>query len=124
MVGVIKNIFIDNWDEFEVLNRGNIRSIVYREIKRMLNCGSLDIGYIEFKCEACGEIKKVGFRCKSRFCTSCGKKKSEDWADEMTSKLVRSKHRHMVFTIPKEIRNYFGKNRKLLALLPQCAAKA
>lgn len=124
MVGVIKNIFIDNWDEFEQLNRGKIRSIVYKEIKKMLDCGSLDIGYIEFKCEACGEIKKVGFRCKSRFCTSCGKKKSEDWADEMTSRLVRSKHRHMVFTIPKEIRNYFGKNRKLLALLPQCAAQA
>lgn len=75
MVGVIKNIFVDNWDEFEQLNRGNIRSVVYKEIKKMLNCDSLDIGYIEFKC-TCGEIKKVGFRCKSRFCTSCRKKKA------------------------------------------------
>ncbi|MBC2580063.1 transposase zinc-binding domain-containing protein [Clostridium sp. DJ247] len=53
MVGVIKNIFEDNWNGFELLNRGNIRSVVYREIKKMLNCVSLDIGYIEFKCQAC-----------------------------------------------------------------------
>ena len=53
MVGVIKNIFVDNWDELEQLNSGNIRSVVYREIKKMLNCGSLDVGYIEFKCGAC-----------------------------------------------------------------------
>lgn len=36
MVGVIKKIFLDNWDEFEELNRGNIRSIVYKEIKKCL----------------------------------------------------------------------------------------
>ncbi|KZL89393.1 hypothetical protein CLMAG_52970 [Clostridium magnum DSM 2767] len=37
MVGVVKNIFIDNWDEFQQLNRGKIRSIVYKEIEKMLN---------------------------------------------------------------------------------------
>ncbi|MBP2034216.1 hypothetical protein J2Z42_002955, partial [Clostridium algifaecis] len=89
----------------------------------MINCGSLDNGFIEFKCENCGEIKRVGFRCKSRFCTSCGKKKSEEWSDEMVVRLVNSKHRRMVFTIPKELRIYFARDRKLLSLLPKCSAK-
>ncbi|ETJ20829.1 Transposase, partial [human gut metagenome] len=30
----------------------------------------------------------------------------------------------MVFTIPEELRNYFGRERDRLKLLPKCAAKA
>jgi hypothetical protein len=118
MRGVIKQIFIDNWEKF-----CKIRTNINREVNKMLNCGSLDNGFIEFKCENCGEIKKVGFKCKSRFCTSCGKKKSEEWSDEMVNRLINSKHRHMVFTIPEELRIYFARDRELLSLLPQCSAK-
>jgi hypothetical protein len=124
MCRVIEQIFIDNWEEFCKINEGKIRANISREVNKMINCGSLDNGFIEFKCEECGEIKKVGFRCKSRFCTSCGKKKSEEWFDEMLTRLINSKHRHMVFTIPKELRIYFARDRKLLSLLSQCSAKA
>lgn len=124
MRGVIKQIFVDNWEKFRKINKGKIRANIDREVYKMINCESLDNGFIEFKCENCGEIKRVGFRCKSRFCTSCGKKKSEEWSDEMVARLVNSKHRHMVFTIPKELRIYFARDRKLLSLLPKCSAKA
>lgn len=124
MVGGIKKIFKDNWGVFSDLNKGRIRKNVYTEVKRMISCGSLEAGYIEFKCVACGTIKKVGFRCKSRFCTSCGKKRSEDWSDDMAQRLIKTGHRHMVFTIPEELRIYFGKDRELLALLPKYAAEA
>lgn len=124
MRGVIKQIFIDNWEKFREINKGKIRANIDREVYKMINCGSLDNGFIEFKCESCGEIKRVGFRCKSRFCTSCGKKKSEEWSDEMVARLINSKHRHMVFTIPEELRIYFARDRKLLSLLPQCSSKA
>jgi len=124
MRGVIKQIFVDNWEKFREINKGKIRGNIDREVYKMINCGSLDNGFIEFKCESCGEIKRVGFRCKSRFCTSCGKKKSEEWSDEMVARLINSKHRHMVFTIPEELRIYFARDRKLLSLLPQCSSKA
>ena len=60
----------------------------------------------------------MGFTCKSRFCTSCGKIYVDKWVESMISKLINVRHRHIVFTIPEELRIYFGKDRSKLKLLP------
>lgn len=121
--GDIKRIFSDHWDEF--LNRfGNrVREVVIKEVNKILGCGSFANGYAEYECEKCGEKKKVAFRCRSRFCGSCGKVYIDERAENMSHKLVRTKHRHMVFTIAEELREYFQKNRDLLSALPKCAAE-
>jgi len=121
---IIKQIFLDHWDEFKELYRGKIRNNVCKEVEKMMLCGSLNNGFVEFKCIACGETKRVGFTCKSRFCNSCGKIKVDKWVEDLTAKLIKTSHRHMVFTIPKELREYFRADRKLLNLLPKCAAEA
>ncbi|WP_139904953.1 IS91 family transposase [Clostridium thermarum] len=87
-------------------------------------CGDLDKGYIEFECPNCGETSKKGFTCKSRFCTSCGKVYVDNRVEELLGKLIKTKHRHMVFTIPEQLRVYFGQNRKLLSILTEYAASA
>ncbi len=74
-----------------------------------------------YSCGSCGEEKKVAFRCKSRFCTSCGKVYVDDRAEAMSNKLIKASHRHMVFTIPEELRIYFRKEREMLSILPQMA---
>lgn len=33
-----------------------------------MKCKEVSNGYIELKCHDCGEMKKIGFTCKSRFC--------------------------------------------------------
>jgi hypothetical protein len=71
--GMIKQIFIDHWDGFTKEYGNNIRESVFHEVKKMMKCGSLENGFLEFKCDTCGETKKVGFTCKSRLCSSCGK---------------------------------------------------
>nr|WP_245161773.1 transposase zinc-binding domain-containing protein [Clostridium beijerinckii] len=50
-----------------------IRPNVKAEVDKVLRCKDTKYGYIELKCKKCNEIKKIGFTCKSRFCTSCGK---------------------------------------------------
>ena len=120
--GIIKEILTDHWDEFDELYGYRTRDVVKKEVKKIIKCGSLDNGYIEYECPSCKEVKKVGFRCRSRFCNSCGKVYVDNRAENMVSKLVNSVHRHMVFTIPQELRKLFQKNRKLLSLLPKCAA--
>jgi len=114
--GIIKQIFSDHWDEF--LNRfgHRVRPVVIKEVKKMLECGSFANGYAEYECEKCGEKKKVPFRCRSRFCGSCGKVYIDNRAENMAEKLIQAKHRHMVFTIAEELREYFKKDRELLAL--------
>ena len=120
----LRKILEENWDEFYKRYKNRIRPSVIAEVKKVMKCKDISNGYIELKCKDCGEIKKVGFTCKSRFCTSCGKVYVDNWVNGMLGKLINVKHRHMVFTIPEELRNYFGRERDRLKLLPQCAAKA
>ena len=45
-------------------------------------------GYLEYTCEFSGELKLVGFTCKSRLYSSCGKK----YVDERSEKMSPVKH--------------------------------
>jgi len=121
--GTIKKIFKDHWDRFMDNYGDHVRETVIKEVEKMLGCGSFENGYAEYECSICGEKKKVAFRCRSRFCTTCGKVYIDERAENMSEKLVKAKHRHMVFTIAEELREYFRANRHLLSILPQCAAE-
>ena len=120
----IKLILKDNWLGFLKLYGKKVRKNVKREVEKVLACGDISKGYIEFRCDSCMESKKVGFSCKSRFCTSCGKVYTDKWIDNMLGNLINVKHRHIVFTIPEELREFFGVDRQRLKILPKCAAKA
>ena len=117
----IKQIFSDHFDEFLRLYKSKTRQVVIEDVRRMLECGDLSKGYREYSCNNCAEVKKVAFRCKSRFCTICGKKYVDERSENMSAKLIKVTHRHMVFTIPEELRVYFRHDRKRLNLLPQKA---
>ena len=112
----IKDIFADHWDAF--VSKGHpIRSAVFKNVEKVIMCGDPSMGHALYFCEHCNKFKHVAFTCKSRFCNSCGAKYTQDRAESITSKLVRCTHRHIVFTIPKELRTYFLRDRKLLNLL-------
>ena len=61
----------------------------------------------------------VPFRCKSRFCPSCGVKYSQARSTSMSFKLIHCVHRHCVFTIDDELRHFFLDDRSLLDCLFQ-----
>lgn len=122
-MGIIKQIFQDNWDQFVLEHPNMVRASVHKEINRMLNCGSLNNGFTVYRCEDCNSEVLVPFTCKSRFCTSCGKLYRDRWAEKLESRLIIAPHKHLVFTIPQELRIYFRKNRNLLKELSDCAAK-
>lgn len=66
----------------------------------------------------------VPFSCKSRFCNSCGNMYSMKRSSAMSFKLIRTSHRHCVFTIPEELRLFFRKDRSLLNCLFRSVADA
>lgn len=121
----IKQIFIDNWDNFIVRNPElNIRQVVFDEVEKIMNCGNPDYGYALYVCEHCKKFVKVPFRCKSRFCNTCGVKYAQDRAFSMTKKSIRCKHRHIVFTMSDKLWPYFLKYRNLLDGLFSSASSA
>ena len=113
-----QQIFSDNFYSFLENNPSlNIRPIVIEEVEKMLTCQDPDYGHAIYECPNCHETHIIPFTCKSRFCNTCAIKYQMDRALEITSKLIRCEHRHVVFTIPEQLRIFFIKDRHLLDIL-------
>lgn len=113
---IIQQIFQDHFYDLAA-TKINIRETVFENVERMLHCGDVSYGYTVYGCDHCGKMKVVPFRCKSRFCTTCGNLYSIQRSTNMSFKLVSVPHRHCVFTIPEELRIFFRKDRNLLNCL-------
>jgi len=107
----IKQIFKDHFQIFWVNNKNKfppkMREHTYIEVMKMIGCGDISVGYVAYICMVCFEIFKIGFTCKSRFCSKCGKKYVSQWVEKQVDKILDVPHRHCVFTIAKEYRSYF-----------------
>jgi len=116
----IKKILQNNWNKFvsEMALQGKqIRKTILEEVDKVINCQNPDKGFALYTCPTCHVQKYVFFTCKSRFCNCCGAKYSKERALAMESIMLKCSHRHVVFTIPEELRKYFAHNRTLLNLL-------
>ena len=65
----------------------NIRPVVFEEVKRMINCGNPELRYALYYCDYCNKFVNVPFRCKLRFCNTCGVKYAQDRAFNVSKKL-------------------------------------
>lgn len=120
-MNILQQIFNDHFDT--VANSGiSIRDTVFENVNKMLHCGDSKYGFALYGCEHCGQLKFVPFRCKSRFCPSCGNLYSVKRSTAMSFKLIRTSHRHCVFTIPEQLRIFFRKDRNLLNCLFRAVA--
>ena len=70
MSNILQNIFIDYYEH--ILYELHPRQTEIENISKMIHCGDPSYGGAFFACPDCGELKFVPFRCKSRFCPSCG----------------------------------------------------
>lgn len=113
-MNTLQEIFSDHFDVIKYSMHP--RPVELENIQKMIHCGDPSFGGAMFVCQ-CGEMKFVPFRCKSRFCPTCGNMYSIDRTTSMSFKLLHCVHRHCVFTIPEELRPFFLKDRSLLDCL-------
>ena len=74
------------------------------------------------RCEECGHDFFVAYSCRCRVvCPSCSTKRSVLFGEKVREIVRPVPHLHITFTIPKILRAYFRRNRKLLKLLVQSA---
>ena len=113
-----KQIFRDHWEEFKQENPQYSGGYYDGVIGKMLGCGDAANGFIAYRCMHCGELKRIPFSCKSSFCLSCAKVYTEEWVDYINKALFRGmKYRHVVLTIPEELRKWFRDDTRLLGTL-------
>lgn len=112
-----KQIFYDHWDEFKQAHPGFDCPDYNDTIEKMLGCGDPDkMGYVQYRCCQCGEVRRIAFTCKSCFCLSCAKGYTERWADFIGRRLLPGiTYRHVVLTMPEFLRTWFYRDPTLLS---------
>jgi len=123
-----KNIFNEiigkHWPDFKKKHPSYDTPQYNEPIEKSLNCGMEEWGYTEYRCIDCGlEAKKIPFSCKSGFCLTCSKVYVDNVVAQV-SKILHPgvKYRHIVLTLPEQLRKYFYQNRhegKLLSMFMQ-----
>ncbi len=123
-----RQIILKHWAGFKEkhpdYNNGQYEEVV----QKMLGCGKEEGGYSEYICLKCGQdLRRVTFTCKSYFCLSCAKLYVDDFVIQV-SKVLHSgvTYRHIILTIPEQLRIYFYRdrnNKSLLSALMRCGYK-
>lgn len=115
MSNILQKIFKEHFEE--IIYTLHPRDSVIENVDKMINCGDPSFGGAMYGCTSCGKLKFVPFRCRSRFCPTCGNKYSIDRTTAMSFKIINTQHRHCVFTIDSNLRHFFLKDRTLLNCL-------
>lgn len=114
-MNILQSIFTDYYEH--IIYELHPRPAVIENVDKMIHCGDPSYGGTMYGCSHCGNLKFVPFRCRSRFCPTCGNKYNQLRSFHMSCKLVSCVHRHCVFTILEELRIFFLQDRRLLSLL-------
>lgn len=109
-----KKIFQDHWISFKQNHAAYNDAHYDLAVEKMLGCGDSSNGYTEYRCTTCGlDIRRVPFTCKSPFCLSCGKVYSDGVVAQVSKVLHPGvTYRHIVLTVPEQLRDFFYKHRK------------
>lgn len=114
---ILKQIFFDenqHWEAFKEKHGAKIRPIVIKEVEKFRDCGDPKNGFKLLVCEGCNDVRKIPYRCKGRFCTTCSVGESEEWSRLLTDEVLQVNHRHVIFTIDEGLRDIFLLHRHLL----------
>ena len=109
----INKIFSDHWESYKYNHCFKLREVEVIEVEKMLRCFDKRNGYMVYYCPECYTEKTIHFNCNSRICSRCGKLHADEWARKLKRRLFKVDHRHIVMTIPEELRPFFKKDRKL-----------
>jgi hypothetical protein len=122
---IFKTIFKDQWEFFKERHPQYNTEQYDNPVQKMLGCGDEFNGYSEHLCMWCGRDRlRVPFSCKCCFCLSCAKQ----YVDNFVSKVGAMLHpgvtyRHIVLTLPEQLRPFFFKarhNNDLLSVFMRC----
>ncbi len=114
-----RRIMSENWLGFKEKYPAYDNPQYEEVIQKMLGCGKEDGGYSEYLCLNCGnDLRRVCFSFKSSFCLSC----SKVYVDRFVMQVSKILHpgltyRHIILTIPEQLRIYFYRDRYSKALL-------
>ena len=114
------------WDERFEERYGYWRGFVDGVVLRYLDCGVFSAGLARVRCGTCHAEYIIACSCRGRgFCPSCGAKRAAAFGALLHDEVLEPVgHAMWTFTIPKMLRRYFLRDRKLLGELCRAAWEA
>lgn len=104
----------NNWQCFYEAHSHLIRDAITWNIDKVFNCRTQNMGFHKYQCLDCSKTVTVPHTCKSRLCSSCGALATDNWIASNLNEFLDVPYKHLVFTIPSEIRTLILHNRKIL----------
>jgi len=115
----------NNWRRYLAWKGDEVDEWVRRVVPRTLACRTPALGCHIYECSDCGIVRLIPHSCKTSFCSSCGVARTNSWCRELLSDLLDVEYRHLVFTLPQELRHLIRVNKKvLLGALYRAGARA
>ncbi len=87
----------------------------------MLACNDKNTSYSIYYCPNCDRLYTVGFGCRSRLCSNCGKYYTDKWAENMSKAMFDLPHRHFVLSAPPDVWKLLYNHRNLWKVMMDSA---
>jgi hypothetical protein len=120
-------LYDENWYRYRQFysEYDGIRPSVDYSINKIISCRHYARGHAYYHCSnpSCSHEKRVGFSCKDRGCSACGKVATDQWLEKQKELLPPCPWQHITFTMPKLLSDLFLVNRHLLNQLPALVGK-
>ena len=115
-ISTFKRIFLEHWDDFKAAYSRFDTDQYTEAVQKMLDCGDPEkMGFVQYRCMACGQTRRIGFSCKSCFCLSCARVYTDRWSDFIGRRLFPGvTYRHTVLTVPDFLHEWFYRDATLL----------
>ncbi|WGM05326.1 transposase zinc-binding domain-containing protein [Arsenophonus nasoniae] len=92
----------DGWNKFLEKYGDSVSSWTSLSVERMLACGTCAMGFRRYCCASsdCSHSRFFCQSCKSKACSSCGFKATEQWLAQQVHILPDCDWQHITFTMP------------------------
>ena len=118
--------FDDGWNRFLDKFGDSVSEWTKLSVERMLACGTCAMGVRRYCCASplCTHSRFFCQSCKSKACSSCGLKATEQWIATQQHILPDCDWQHITFTMPHVLWPFFNNNWPLLNDLFRSATRA
>ncbi len=112
----------NNWRRYLAWRGDELDEWTRRVVARTLDCRTPALGCQIYECTDCGIVRLVPHSCKTSFCSSCAAARTDACCRELLSEMLDVAYRHLVFTLPRELRHLIRVNKKVLSPLSTVSA--
>jgi hypothetical protein len=108
----LADVFRRHWPAYQAQFGERIPAAHGRAVRAILACGTPALGGHRFVCGDCHKEVFAYHSCNHRACPRCGGRRSSQWLDRQMLKLLPVPYFLITFTVPEELRDWFGAHPK------------